>query len=224
MAKLSIARPCEVRGRRDWGVVFMRKLLFGAAAAAALMMASAAQASVHTLNITWSGAQFGNQASATGVLTFDDAAVPDLGGSQISHSMSDLIDFSMDITGTAGGLGDGHFTVADFSSFVFAANSALDYNHELIGQALANGCTFGSQADGCYGGPSGDFNLFTASNNNAPNGTFYFRLTAVGGDNLFVTSIAPGAVPEPMAWALMIGGFGLAGATLRLRRKVSFAA
>jgi hypothetical protein len=29
---------------------------------------------------------------------------------------------------------------------------------------------------------------------------------------------AAGAVPEPAAWALMIGGFGFAGATLRRRK------
>jgi hypothetical protein len=35
---------------------------------------------------------------------------------------------------------------------------------------------------------------------------------------------AAGAVPEPSAWMLMIGGFGLAGATLRLRRRAFAAA
>ncbi|MEW5687848.1 MAG: PEPxxWA-CTERM sorting domain-containing protein [Pseudomonadota bacterium] len=33
----------------------------------------------------------------------------------------------------------------------------------------------------------------------------------------FTTLAAPGAVPEPASWALMIGGFGLAGAALRRR-------
>ncbi|TAJ74893.1 MAG: PEP-CTERM sorting domain-containing protein [Phenylobacterium sp.] len=31
----------------------------------------------------------------------------------------------------------------------------------------------------------------------------------------------PVAVPEPATWALMIGGFGMAGATLRRRRAVA---
>jgi hypothetical protein len=36
--------------------------------------------------------------------------------------------------------------------------------------------------------------------------------------DLTVTKFADGAVPEPASWALMILGFGLAGATLRRRR------
>ncbi|MGZ3376624.1 MAG: PEPxxWA-CTERM sorting domain-containing protein, partial [Phenylobacterium sp.] len=41
----------------------------------------------------------------------------------------------------------------------------------------------------------------------------------------FAFSVAGGgAVPEPASWALMIGGFGLAGAALRRRRQVALAA
>jgi len=39
-----------------------------------------------------------------------------------------------------------------------------------------------------------------------------------GIDNLEIGAKAGGAVPEPAAWALMIGGFGLAGTALRRRR------
>ncbi|PZQ64580.1 MAG: hypothetical protein DI570_04800 [Phenylobacterium zucineum] len=40
----------------------------------------------------------------------------------------------------------------------------------------------------------------------------------------FTTVTAPGAVPEPATWALMIGGFGLTGAALRRRRAGAAAA
>lgn len=38
------------------------------------------------------------------------------------------------------------------------------------------------------------------------------------GIDVTVTTIAQGIVPEPAAWALMIGGFGLVGGALRRRR------
>jgi len=52
-----------------------------------------------------------------------------------------------------------------------------------------------------------------------------FRFTTTGGgqtntgiDNIRVAAVQSPAIPEPGAWALMIAGFGLAGATLRRRR------
>ncbi|PZQ60252.1 MAG: hypothetical protein DI570_14505 [Phenylobacterium zucineum] len=44
------------------------------------------------------------------------------------------------------------------------------------------------------------------------------------GEVVFASAPAGGAVPEPSTWALMIGGFGLAGATLRRRRAAPAAA
>lgn len=133
----------------------------------------------------------------------------------------------MRVQGSAGG--NGVFGQGDFSSAYFAAFSPLNYNQELIGQAMTNGFNFGSFGDG-YGGGSGDFNLFSASsgsnigslaapNPDAPNGTFFFELTTAGGDRMAVTSIAPGTVPEPASWAMLLAGFGLTGAAMRRRRK-----
>ncbi len=45
-------------------------------------------------------------------------------------------------------------------------------------------------------------------------------------DDVTFGSVTPGAVPEPATWALMIGGFGAIGGTMRYRRRktsVSFA-
>lgn len=49
-----------------------------------------------------------------------------------------------------------------------------------------------------------------------------FGLNRLGvADNLRFDSVPPQGVPEPAAWALMIGGFGLAGAAARRRRQAA---
>lgn len=58
-------------------------------------------------------------------------------------------------------------------------------------------------------------------------GVDYVVFDGIGGlggfelDNIVLNEAAPGGVPEPAAWALMITGFGLAGASLRNRRQKS---
>lgn len=185
-------------------------------AATTLIMNAAADAKVFV--VKWSGSQFGNSATATGTFDINTAVYPDLGGTENVNPVGPNFQvLSLKITGASSG--NGTFTQSDFGSFVFAANTPLNYNTQLIGQLMGNGYTFGSFGPG-YGGPSGDFNLF-ASNASAPTGTFFFRLTTGNGsgDSLAVTSIAPG-VPEPASWALMIAGFGLVGVAARRRSSV----
>ena len=59
----------------------------------------------------------------------------------------------------------------------------------------------------------------------APGGAIGFGELALVDNHLTfsVTSVSGGAVPEPATWALMIGGFGLTGATLRRRRVMASA-
>ena len=99
-------------------------------------------------------------------------------------------------------------------------------------QTLLNDGAFINDGGFTYDRDSGLFwysefggNLYTIDpNNNYARtlvGTGFGDLTGLG---YMSSAIAPG-VPEPAAWAMMIGGFGFAGGALRLRsRKVVFAA
>ncbi|MEW5684470.1 MAG: PEPxxWA-CTERM sorting domain-containing protein, partial [Pseudomonadota bacterium] len=72
-----------------------------------------------------------------------------------------------------------------------------------------------------------DFSLVTADSYEIMGSAVLIAYSGVqadpAGPNGRETFGAPAAVPEPATWALMIGGFGLAGATLRRRRSVAAA-
>ena len=93
-------------------------------------MASAASIS---FDLVWSGTPFGNSAAATGVITLDDAVVPNPGtyfGPLAAGGFTDLT-----ITVTDAGAGDGTFTSADFGSITWNTGlAALDLTDELVGQ------------------------------------------------------------------------------------------
>ena len=189
----------------------IKSSLLAAALTLTAVMPATADATLFTVH--WSGAQFGNSARATAMLDIDTATAADLGGLQFGHQLPSpaLRLLGLTVTGSSGS--DGRFAEAGFASYYFATFSPLDYSRELVGQAMANGCAFGSFT-ACYPGGSGDFNLFSLGG--APNGTLFFRLTTRSGENLGLTSFAPG-VPDASTWALMIAGFAMIGAAARRR-------
>jgi PEP-CTERM motif len=212
----------------------MRALLFASAVASALLTAAAAQAGTETFDITWSGAALGNAATATGKITLDTSVLPT--SSQVVLTLPDttVTALSVDVSGASNG--NGHFGLSDFGAVLFWSPAPLDLTQELVGQPLGGLCTYGPSSP-CSDGSNGDFNLFNNDvvgtgvivNPSAPDGTSYFRLSTNGGvgDTMLVTSIrldTGGGVPEPASWALMIGGFGMAGAVLRRRSTAAIAA
>jgi hypothetical protein len=170
-----------------------------------------------TFDIQASGLSFGNQATATGFITFDAAVLPSIGEELVPVPLSPAVsNLGLTVAGSAEG-GNGTFGLGDFESFYFWTPSALDLSQQLIGQVLSNGCTYGTSTGECGEGQGGDFNLFAAGSA-APNGTFYFQLTTASGDNLLITSLVQqAAVPEPATVALV--GLGLLGFVASRRKR-----
>ena len=73
-------------------------------------------------------------------------------------------------------------------------------------------------ATGNWVSGSGDDQVYTVNLNPANYRVFWFGNNNDSADGYRLDSITVAGVPEPATWALMIGGFGLAGAGLRRRR------
>ncbi|SFJ89514.1 PEP-CTERM protein-sorting domain-containing protein [Sphingomonas sp. NFR04] len=108
----------------------------------------------------------------------------------------------------------------------WTAFNALDF------VSIKNGTGSGSSSsvlDGNAAGNRADISATIGNLSIANGGGFAIRWTDrdVGGsdhglaidDLTLIATLAPSAVPEPAAWAMLIGGFGFAGAALRRRAK-----
>lgn len=111
----------------------------------------------------------------------------------------------------------------------FAGGRSQDFNPSAASGATATGIqVVGTTDSGTvsqnFTFTGVQFSQFTLNSNFT--GLLNVRFTALGsgGPEFLINNIDVnnrGAVPEPATWALMIGGFGMAGATLRRRRAVT---
>jgi hypothetical protein len=165
-------------------------------------------------DLAWSGAPFGNNATATGTITLNLADINNPG--QTSQNLTPFVtDFSITVTGASSGNGTFGFSdyngATDEGGFYIITGGTLDFTHQLVGQATPGG-PWGSTHDG----NTGDFNIFTNGNDPAaPLGTFFFITTSGdgNGDNMYLTSFTP--APEPAS----LGILGLGGLSLLVRRR-----
>lgn len=114
------------------------------------------------------------------------------------------------------------------TNFTATATDLL-YNFSANGYALfQKGSTGSSQAFYCLQGASGSCfdSIGPAEGLDSQNCCGSVERTARTGSYVVASVSAPGAVPEPATWAMMIGGFGAVGVAMRYRRRkvtVSFA-
>jgi len=144
-----------------------------------------------------------------------------------AFNAGDTVTFSFDLSGNQRTGGSDDWLVG----LTFGGNTALaSYNlggafgtSTPFSNFITSGITTSTSAAGSD--PFASYQVSFVANQA---GTFNAYLQTFGDDNvgpvvdnLLLTDVA--AVPEPATWALMLGGFGLAGATLR-RRRVALAA
>jgi hypothetical protein len=169
--------------------------------------------------VEWSGAAFGNGATASAIIDIAPGLLSTIGGNSSNHILpSDSFRIeSVTVSGAAAG--NGMFGGGDFASYNFRTADALDPTKDLVGQHFADGFTFGDPNANVGGS---DFNLVGLYGTGAPSLGARYVLAAggIGGDQMQLESIRPlfSSVPEPASWAMMLAGFALTGGILRRRR------
>ena len=151
--------------------------------------------------LDWSGALWGNQAEAHGVLTIDNALFPNPSEYSFLLPGVEVTDFSLTVTGA--GSGNGNFQLSDFDAFVWNTVLTLDLGEELVRQVTGNG-GWGTTFDGS----TGDFNLIAIQGSGAPNLASSFLI--VTSNNLQMNLVSFRPVPVPATFWLfgsMLAGF-----------------
>lgn len=144
-----------------------------------------------------------NPGIATGEFTYADGATGILG-------YGDLLSFSVTVASVTYTLAD-VLPLTDYVHFAYDT-AANDFIVDPNSCGFA-GCGFQSSLSAINS--AGTFGFFFTG---APGAYAEYSTGAGGGFASITFETTSGTVPEPAAWGLMIGGFGLIGATMRRRR------
>ena len=212
--------------------------LLGAAAALSLLAVPA-----HAQTIS-------NNPTGGSISSFGIAESPTYGQVFTAPITGTLTSFTLWLNGGVGALAGGVGTWNGTSTYGEGFGSPVNLFESAATPALAAGAytfntdiavtagslyvayltTFGvAGTAGSTSMPLGDdanpnINYFVWLNGGDPQSTGSWNYFNNFGDAQFSATFSPAAVPEPATWAMMIGGFALAGAAMRRRSsKVSFA-
>ncbi len=116
-------------------------------------------------------------------------------------------------------LGSTHFVLANTG--LFRESSPFSYNDNNLYTLYGKVGTGLGQGTG-VGGATDDFSfIFNPYNGTFANLSFATANPAAGGTFADRIVLTAAAVPEPASWALMIGGFAIAGAAMRRRTRTA---
>lgn len=184
-----------------------KSLVTSVIVAVAALSAPVSHAVPITFNLSYSGASFGNQATGTGFVTFDDAVLPNPGTlANVTAATLGVQAFSIAIAGAS--TGNGTFGLGSVTNWIWSVSAPLNLTGELVGQVGFldfNWCA--ANFIGCIAPAPGGISAFTISTN------------AETGDRLVLTSMRRATVPEPATLALLVFGlFGIAVMRRQTRR------
>jgi len=162
-----------------------------------LFVAPFAKATLITFDLSYSGQQFSNSATATGNITFDDTILPIPGALfNVTAATVGITAFNITVAGAAAG--NGTFGLADVTNWIWSVGAGLNLSQELVGQAGFNDFNWcASGFVGCVPPAPGGI------------GQFVIAADAETGDQMLLVSMTQQVVPEPATLALL--GLGFAG-------------
>lgn len=211
-----------------------RKLLAVALSVVALAPASAA---TYILNLNGNVSGGAAQSFTSGGFTYDVVTIALTGFTPLSLAAGDTVEALITLDGPLTAPSAGYYNAVDLALISTTGATPVDTDASGTSEFFLGGSSFltGSSNTTSNGAVFNSFLQFPGTSFTFDTVQSNFTVNSLGGPlvdvdvaylRTFAVNRAVAAVPEPATWALMIGGFGGIGGTMRYRRRkatVSFA-